>query len=188
MIYQVIVSDIKKYLESSASTKTWINFTVQGIVSNLINLVLVIAFVVFLFVLLWGGIQWITSGEDKESLAKAKGKLTSAIVGIIIVVCAWAILNLIRNFFGLEKTTSPPQGSSPESTDCLSVCRQTSCQGYDSFCYKNCRCICDSHGQMWYYNNPWCDADTHQYYCQNSAKTQDPNGKVSKINLNCPGD
>jgi len=186
MIYQVVVSDIQKYLEASPSIKTWINLSAQGIVSNLINLVLVVAFVVFLFLLLLGGIQWITSGGDKESLAKAKGKITSAIIGIIIVICAWAILSLIRSFFGLEKITSTPP--SPQPADCLSVCRQTSCQGYNSFCYKNCRCICDARGQMWYYNNPWCDADTHQYYCQNSAKTPDPKGKISKINLNCPGD
>jgi TRAP-type C4-dicarboxylate transport system permease small subunit len=101
MIYQVIVSDIQKYLESLPSTKIWANLTVQGIVSSLINLVLVIAFVVFLFLLLWGGIQWITSGGDKEALAKAQGKISSAIVGIIIVISAWAILSLVRNFFGL---------------------------------------------------------------------------------------
>ena len=146
MIYQVIISDIQKYLESSPLTKTWVNLTAQGIVSNLINLVLIIAFVAFLFLLLLGGTQWITSGGDKDSLAKARGKITSAIIGIIIVICAWAILSLIRGFFGLEKTnSSPPQGGTPpQPTDCLSVCRQTSCQGYNSFCYKNCRCICDA--------------------------------------------
>ena len=113
MIYQVIVSDIQKYLESSLSTKNWVNFTVQGIVSNLINLILVIAFVAFLFLLLLGGIQWITSGGDKELLAKAKGKLTSAIVGIIIVISAWAILSLVRNFFGLTGGGIPSTGCTP---------------------------------------------------------------------------
>jgi len=113
MIYQVIISDIQKYLESSLSTKNWVNFTVQGIVSNLINLILVIAFVAFLFLLLLGGIQWITSGGDKELLAKAKGKLTSAIVGIIIVISAWAILSLVRNFFGLTGGGTPPTGCTP---------------------------------------------------------------------------
>jgi len=109
MTYQVVVSDIQKYLESSPSIKSWINLNAQGIVSNLINLVLVVAFVAFLLLLLLGGIQWITSGGDKESLAKARGKLTSAIIGIIIVISTWAILGLVKDFFGInqkEKSTS----------------------------------------------------------------------------------
>ena len=120
MIYQVIVSDIQKYLESSPSTKIWLNLTAQGIVSNLINLILVIAFIAFLFLLLLGGIQWITSGGDKESLAKAKGKLTSAIVGIIIVISAWAILSLVKYFFGIEKPSEKPPSWSctPQMHEC----------------------------------------------------------------------
>jgi len=101
MIYTSVITDIQKYLEASPSTKTWINLTVQGLVSNLINLILIIAFVVFLFLLLTGGVQWITSGGDKESIAKARGKITSALVGVIIVLSAWAILNLVKYFFGL---------------------------------------------------------------------------------------
>jgi len=103
MTYQAIVSDIQTYLKSSPSTKIWANLTVQGIVSNLINLVLVIAFVVFLSLLLWGGIQWITSGGDKEALARARGKITAAIVGIVIVLSAWAILGLVKDFFGINR-------------------------------------------------------------------------------------
>jgi hypothetical protein len=141
----VVVTNIKKYLESSLSTKIWINLTLQEIVSNLINLFLVVAFVVFLLLLLLGGIQWITSGGDKESLAKAKAKITSAIIGIIVVICAWAILSLIRGFFGLEKITSiiPPR----QTSDYLSFCRQSKCRGYNYSYYKNCRCFCNTHSQ-----------------------------------------
>jgi hypothetical protein len=113
MIYQLVISDIQKYLESLPSTKTWINLSFQGIISNIINLFLVIAFVVFLFLLLLGGIQWITSGGDKESLARARGKITSAIIGIIIVISTWAILNLVKNFFGLTEGGIPPAGCTP---------------------------------------------------------------------------
>lgn len=183
-----VVSDIQKYLELTPSTKTWINLNVQSIVSNLINLILIVALVVFLFLLLLGGIQWITSGGDKESLAKARGKITSALVGLIIVFSAWAILSLVKGFFGLKKSSVSTSPTAQPETNCLAVCRETSCQGYNSFCYKNCRCICNHRGEMWYYSNPWCDADSHQYVCQDSTKIADPGGKASGVNLNCPGD
>lgn len=149
MIYQIITSDIQKYLESSPSTKTWINLTTQGIVSNLINLVLVIAFVAFLFLLLLGGIQWITSGGDKESLAKARGKLTSAIIGIIIVISAWAILGLVKDFFGINQG-----GKGPSSQYVCSALNGKKCRpgtlspGPCNYPPEGNCCICKSSG-LW---------------------------------------
>jgi len=102
MIYVTVISDIQKYLEASPSTKLWIGTNVQQIVSGLINLILVIVVVVFFFLLLWGGIQWIISGGNKENLAHAQGKITSAIIGILIVFSAWLILNLLKYFFGIQ--------------------------------------------------------------------------------------
>lgn len=184
MIYATVISDIAAYLEQLGNP--WKNIqSLDVLVPNLINLVLVVAVVVFFFLLLLGGIRWITAGGDKEALAKAQGKITSALIGIIIVFSAWAILNLVKYFFGLTGVAPP---SEPTPTNCLDVCKETSCQGYASFCYKDCRCICNAKGEMWYYENPWCDADTHQYVCRSGVKTPDKNGKVSGTDLNCPGD
>jgi len=131
MIYNSVIIDIKKYLDISLPIRTWINFTAQEIVSNLINLVLVIAFVVFLFLLLLGGIQWITSGGDKDSLAKAKGKITSSIIGIVVVLCAWAILNLVKYFFGISSPASSPSCGQLESSCGINLrrcCSGLTCQ------------------------------------------------------------
>jgi hypothetical protein len=101
MIYATVVSDIASYLEQLGNP--WKNIQdINVLVPNLIKLVLIIAVVVFFFLLLLGGIQWITSGGDKESLTKAQRKITAALIGIVIVFSAWAILNLVKYFFGLE--------------------------------------------------------------------------------------
>lgn len=76
--------------------------TIGGIVSGLIKLILIIAFLVFFFILVIGGIQWIASGGDKAQTEGARGRITAALVGLVIVVSAWAIVELINRFFGIN--------------------------------------------------------------------------------------
>ena len=76
--------------------------TIGGIVSALIKLILIIAFLVFFFYLVYGGIRWIMSGGDKAHTETARSQITSALIGLVIVVSAWAIVELINRFFGIN--------------------------------------------------------------------------------------
>lgn len=76
--------------------------TIGGLVSALIMLAIVIAAVVFFFMLVIGGIRWILSGGDKAQTEAARGQITAALVGLVIVFSAWAILQLIQVFFGVD--------------------------------------------------------------------------------------
>ncbi len=78
------------------------NLTIGGIVSGLIRLVLVIAALVFFFILVIGGIRWIASGGDKANTEAARNQITAALVGLVIVFAAWAIVQLINVFFGIN--------------------------------------------------------------------------------------
>ena len=78
------------------------NLTIGGIVSGLIRLVLVIAALVFFFILVIGGIRWIASGGDKAQTENARNQITAALVGLVIVFAAWAIVQLINTFFGIN--------------------------------------------------------------------------------------
>lgn len=70
--------------------------------NNLIILIYEIAMVVFVFMVLWSGLEWILSGGDKEKLTAAQRRLTTAIVGIVILAVAFAILSLIGTFTGFS--------------------------------------------------------------------------------------
>jgi len=76
--------------------------TIPAIVSGFIKLSLVIAAIVFFFILVVGGIQWIMSGGDKAATEAARGRITAALVGLVIVFAAWAIVALIQTFFGIN--------------------------------------------------------------------------------------
>lgn len=75
------------------------SLTVAGIVSALIRLTVVIAAIVFFFILVIGGIRWIASGGDKANTEAARNQITAALVGLVIVFAAWAIVALINTFF-----------------------------------------------------------------------------------------
>lgn len=76
--------------------------TPGSLVSGLIRGALVVAAVVFFFILVIGGIRWIASGGDKGATEAARSQITAALVGLVIVFAAWAIVYLINAFFGVN--------------------------------------------------------------------------------------
>lgn len=78
------------------------NITISSIIAAIIILVLVISALVFFFMLVWGGIRYITSGGDKQATESARGQITAALIGLAIVFAAWAIINLVNIFFGID--------------------------------------------------------------------------------------
>src|SRR3989339_1689060 len=72
---------------------------------------LVAALLVFMY-LIWGGIQWITSGGDKGKTQEARDRITAALVGLAVVASAWAVMLIISYFFGiniLDGNITPPK-------------------------------------------------------------------------------
>lgn len=71
------------------------------LISSLINLALIIAGIAAFAYLIWGGVQWITSGGDKGNVEAAQKRIQAAIVGLFVVFSAWAIMLLIQSFLGI---------------------------------------------------------------------------------------
>lgn len=46
----------------------------------------------------WGGFLLLTSGESEERRAKGKDTLKTAIIGVIIILASWIIINTILTF------------------------------------------------------------------------------------------
>ena len=61
------------------------------LLSNILALLFFFAaLMAFLFILI-GGIQWISAGGDKVAAASARDRITAAVVGLLILVAAFAI-------------------------------------------------------------------------------------------------
>lgn len=76
-------------------------WTPEKVITTGINVLLFVAFVTALGFLIFGGIRWIISGGDKENTAKAKGTITSALIGLVIVLASWILLNIVVRLFNL---------------------------------------------------------------------------------------
>lgn len=61
------------------------------VVSNVINGFLSILGVIFLALIIYGGFLWMTAQGNDEQVTKAKGLIRNAIIGMIIVIAAYAI-------------------------------------------------------------------------------------------------
>ena len=73
-----------------------------AVLGFVITIAFIIAILIALFFLIWGGIKWISSGGDKGGVEAARNQIIAAVIGLIIVFLAFFILNLVLGLFGLS--------------------------------------------------------------------------------------
>lgn len=67
----------------------------KNIPQFVITLLFVVGIIVALAFLIYGGIKWIISGGDKAAVDAARKHIVAAIIGLVIVVTAFVILNFV---------------------------------------------------------------------------------------------
>lgn len=82
-----------------------LGFGAEGL-SNFFNtaiqLIYIVAGILFVFMVIISALQWITSGGDKEAVAGARNRLTFAIIGIIILALAFVLIRVLGQITGFE--------------------------------------------------------------------------------------
>lgn len=81
------------------------NITPQSVVTFIIGAIFVVAGLFSFIYLLWGGVQWILAGGDKEGTEKARKRITAALIGLAIVFSAYALVLLVQTIFGVSILT-----------------------------------------------------------------------------------
>lgn len=76
--------------------------TLSNAISVGISLMIIVAIVLSLFFLVWGGTQWAASGGDKGKITQARARITYAVIGLIVAVSAFFVINVLGHFFGVE--------------------------------------------------------------------------------------
>jgi hypothetical protein len=75
---------------------------VAHLIAVVVQLLLIAAVVISLIFLIIGGIRWVTSGGDKAKLESARGHVVAAIVGLVIALAAFLIIQLVLTIFGIK--------------------------------------------------------------------------------------
>lgn len=82
--------------------------SIGDFVANLFQVALIMGSIMTFFYLIWGGIQWITSGGNQEAAKGAKEKITDAVMGLALLAAVWIIWRLIIYFLGITSSVSGP--------------------------------------------------------------------------------
>lgn len=69
------------------------------VIGFVVTIAFILAVLIALLFLIWGGIKWITSGGDKAGVEAARNQIIAAVIGLIIVFLAFFILNLVLGLF-----------------------------------------------------------------------------------------
>lgn len=67
------------------------------IVTRVVNALLLIAGIIAVIYLIYGGILYITAGGDAEKATKGRTAVINAVIGVIIILLALVILAYVKN-------------------------------------------------------------------------------------------
>ncbi len=70
--------------------------------SNILTLLFIGAGLAFFFMFVIGGLRWITSAGEKEKVEGAKKQITSAVVGLILILSVFAVIGFLNQLFGIN--------------------------------------------------------------------------------------
>lgn len=84
---------------SSAVCQSSKKDNVKDIVVKVVNILLYILGAVAVVVIIVGGFLYVVSGGDASSVAKAKNTIMYAVIGLIVAILAYAIVNFVINAF-----------------------------------------------------------------------------------------
>lgn len=78
-------------------------------ISSTIGLLTIVAFIWFAFVFISGAIGIISSGGDKAALESAQKRITNGLIGLVVVIAAIFIINLVGTLLGIPNILNLPE-------------------------------------------------------------------------------
>lgn len=78
------------------------DLTLGRIISVLLPYIFAVAGLTLFGFLIFGGFQLLTSGGNPETVKKAQGKITSALVGFLIIFLAYWLTQILEVIFGIS--------------------------------------------------------------------------------------
>jgi hypothetical protein len=167
---------------SVVSAGSFVNFTNPALSSDLLNLPvrgyfqglwgafftigIILGVLIFFFILIIGGIQWITSGGDRAKLEAARSRLREGLVGIVILLSFFASVYVVEFLYninlrafrvspliigGLPLPTGP--GPNPGGTNTPTptiACVPGIYPNDGSYPEESCNQVCNQHGATCY--------------------------------------
>jgi hypothetical protein len=94
---QSATQTISEGLENAGEGVYSQELTVSVFIGNLIRTILAATGIVFLVITVYAGILYMTAAGEEAKIKKAKGMLTSSVIGLVIIVGAYALSTYVIN-------------------------------------------------------------------------------------------
>lgn len=109
MAPQLAGAQLNKNLPCDSSTGLNCQATsFNGFIRIIINWMLGIAFGIAVLFLIIGGFWYITSAGNEETAEKGRGTAVNAIIGIVIIILSYVIINVVSNLVANPNSTTAP--------------------------------------------------------------------------------
>lgn len=72
------------------------------IISRIIGIMTIIAGIWFIFQFIIGAYGYMTAGGDQKRITDSTSKITNALIGLVVIVAAYAIISLLSSLLGFE--------------------------------------------------------------------------------------
>ncbi|MCU0679707.1 MAG: pilin [Planctomycetes bacterium] len=103
-----------KFAKGAGFSKSTNASSAPLMVANIIKVLLSILAIIFVSLTIYAGFTWMTAQGNEERIKEAKGTLKTAIIGLIIVMCAYSITAFVFTKFantGSATSNGKPLGN-----------------------------------------------------------------------------
>lgn len=116
VIQFALATDSSYGLETAASAAELNKGDVPTIIGNIVGTALSLISVIFFILMLYGGILWMTARGNDDQAKKAQDTIFAAIIGIIVVLAAYAITSFVFSSIGGVASSGGGGGSGGAGT------------------------------------------------------------------------
>lgn len=81
---------------------------IGGVIGTLLNYMFPLAGIILFAMLVFGGFEMMTAAGNPDNMKKAQGRITSAILGFVIIFISYWLMQIVQLLFHLTPIISSP--------------------------------------------------------------------------------
>ncbi len=94
------LSDVRGEFSGSTGSLFMGARDIPELIAAIIRILLMIGGAIAVLFVIIGGYQYLTSGGNEEAAEKGRKTVTNALIGVVVVVLSWVIVNVVVNTVG----------------------------------------------------------------------------------------
>lgn len=74
----------------------------EFVISSVLGIFTTVGGILFIYTFIQGALAWVSAGGESAKIQKARDQMVQGVVGLIIIVAAYAIIGLISTVVGID--------------------------------------------------------------------------------------